>query len=137
MCTPVVARSANQLQLPYQVQSCCNTAKFMLSRIGGVEDVYFEDNETTFEQLQDRISKTIELLQGFDEHSMDRKEEVPVFLETKTMGTFRFESGQQYVADYALPFFHFHLSSGYCILRHLGVPIGAFDYLGKDTFVKV
>lgn len=29
----------------YQVQSCCNTAKFLGSRIGGAEDVLFADDE--------------------------------------------------------------------------------------------
>ncbi len=50
-------------------------------------------------------------------------------METK-LGNFRFESGWIYLSEYAIPNFHFHLTSAYCILRHLGVPIGAFDYLG-------
>lgn len=37
----------------------------------------------------------------------------------------------------AIPNFHFHLTSAYCILRHIGVDVGAFDYLGRDTFVKL
>ncbi|KAK5166982.1 uncharacterized protein LTR77_007711 [Saxophila tyrrhenica] len=122
--------------LPYQVQSCSNTAKFFFTRIGAIDNVVFEDNETTFEQLQERITKTIELIRTVPEEAMAGKETEPVLMETG-MGTFRFESAQSYWSDFALPNVHFHMSSAYCILRHLGAPIRAFDYIGKDVFVKV
>lgn len=57
-------------------------------------------------------------------------------METKSMGTFRFETGQTYVSEYAMPNFHFHLTTAYCILRHRGVPVGALDYM-KDVFHKL
>lgn len=50
------------------------------------------------------------------------------------MGNFKF-TGQRYVSEFAIPNFHFHLSSAYCILRHQGVPLGALDYM-KDVFEK-
>lgn len=57
-------------------------------------------------------------------------------MEIAKVGNFRFESGQTYLSEYAIPNFHFHLTTAYCILRHLGVPLGAFDYLG-GVFHKV
>lgn len=120
--------------LPYQVQSCSNTAKFLAVRVGGMENVVLEDNETTFDQLQARITRTIEILQSVDPSSLDGKEDEEVIMETG-MGNFRF-TGQSYVSEFAIPNFHFHLSTAYCILRHLGVDIGAFDYM-KDIFHKV
>ncbi|TKA83345.1 hypothetical protein B0A55_00628 [Friedmanniomyces simplex] len=122
--------------LPYQVQSCCNTAKFLLPRLGKLPDTYFPDDETTFAALQHRIATTIDLLQTLPEHAFDGKEAEQVLIETKQMGSFKF-TGLGYVRDYTVPYFHFHLTSAYCILRHLGVDVGAFDYLGRDTFVKV
>ena len=101
-----------------------------------MDDIYLEDDETTFDQLQARIKRTIEILRSVDVQALDGKEEEPLIMKTR-MGEFKFESGQQYVSNYALPNFHLHLGTAYCILRHLGVPIGALDYLGKDTFVKV
>ena len=101
-----------------------------------MDDIQLEDNETDFEQLQDRITRTIEILRSVDESKWNGKETESTIMKTR-MGDFKFESGQEYVSNYALPNFHFHLCSAYCILRHLGVEIGAFDYLGKDTFVKV
>lgn len=94
----------------------------------------FEDNETTFAELQDRIARTISVLESVDPKSMDGLEDKEVIMESK-MGNFTF-SGQRYVSEYAIPNFHFHLTSAYCLLRQQGVPVGAFDYL-KDVFVKV
>lgn len=35
-----------------------------------------------------------------------------------------------YVRDWAMPQFHFHLMTAYAILRHAGLPIGKADYMG-------
>ncbi|KAF2147656.1 hypothetical protein K461DRAFT_298279 [Myriangium duriaei CBS 260.36] len=120
--------------LPYQVQSCSNTAKFLAVRVGHMKNIVLEDDETTFAQLQSRVSRTIEILESLDPKCMDGMEEKEVLMETK-MGNFGF-TGQSYVSEYAIPNFYFHLCSAYCILRHLGVPLGAFDYL-KGVFHKV
>ena len=96
----------------------------------------FPDDETTFEQLQARITTTIELLDKVDPAGFDGAESREILMETGKMGTFKFETGQYYLSAYALPNFHFHLTSAYCIMRHLGVPLSAFDYL-KDVFTKV
>jgi hypothetical protein len=156
---------ADSSRLPYQVQSCSNSAKAFFGRIGAIDEVKWEDNETTFEELQDRITRTIELLRTVKEESMvsaahhslrantvwcaveitadvrtsllqEGKENEQVIMRTG-MGDFKFDTAQSYWSDYCLPNVHFHLCTAYCILRHLSVPIGAFDYLGKDTFVKV
>ncbi|KAG8665445.1 hypothetical protein FPOAC2_10516 [Fusarium poae] len=120
--------------LPFQVQSCSNTAKFVASRFGAPNVTIFEDNEETFEQLQDRIAKTVEILENVDPDLINGKEDVEILMESK-MGTFRF-TGERYINEYVIPNFHFHLTSAYCIMRTQGVPLGAFDYL-KDVFEKV
>lgn len=116
------------------MQCCSNTSKFLLQRLG-VEVPFYEDKETTFDELQARIATTIELLEKTDAAVIDAKVNEPVFMET-SMGNFRFETGQRYVSEYIIPNFHFHLTSAYCILRTQGVPLGALDYL-KGVFVKV
>jgi len=111
-----------------------NTAKFLAVRIGGADNVVLPDDETTFEQLQARITKSIDILSALDKHCMDGWEHKEV---VATAGAFKFkiENGVKYVNEYALPNFHFHMSTAYCILRHLGVPIDAMDYL-KDAFQR-
>ncbi|KAG5757078.1 hypothetical protein H9Q70_000352 [Fusarium xylarioides] len=122
------------VRLPYQVQSCSNTAKFLASRLGAQNIPTFEDDEQTFEQLQARITRTIEVLDGVDPEVINGKENEEIIMESK-MGNFHF-TGQRYVSEYVIPNFHFHLTSAYCIMRTQGVPLGAFDYL-KDVFEKV
>ncbi|KAF4977024.1 hypothetical protein FZEAL_6386 [Fusarium zealandicum] len=120
--------------LPYQVQSCSNTAKFAVARLGAPDMPVFEDKEETFEELEQRIQKTIKLLEGVDASTINGKENEEIIMETK-IGNFRF-TGQRYVSEYAIPNFHFHLSSAYCIMRTQGVPLDAMDYL-NDVFEKV
>lgn len=36
---------------------------------------------------------------------------------------------RQYVSDYLLPNFYFHITTAYAILRKLGVPLGKADYM--------
>jgi uncharacterized protein len=122
--------------LTYQVICCCNGAKFLPARLGITADIRFEDDETTFDQLQARISKTIDILRTIEESKMEGREHQPVIMDVRN-GPFKFETGQAYVSDYAVPFFQFHYATAYCILRQIGVEIGAMDYFGKDTFVKV
>lgn len=115
------------------MQSCSNTSKFAIGRLG-VDVPIFEDNEKTFDELQDRIQRTLTLLDGVKPEDINGKENEEITMETR-MGNFRF-TGQRYVSEYIIPNFHFHLTSAYCILRTQGVPVGALDYL-KDVFEKV
>lgn len=117
-------------RLDYQVYCCCNTAKFLASRLSGTESVFFEDDEKTFDEFRGRIAKTVEILKAVDPQTFKGKETQEIVMETKR-GNFRF-IGQRYVSEFALPNFHFHLSSAYCILRNQGVPLDALDYL-KDV----
>jgi hypothetical protein len=72
------------------------------------------DTETTFEDLQARIQKTIEVLQAVEPTSMDGKEESPVVLKTGS-GEFTF-TGTNYLLNFALPNFFFHVVTAYDIL---------------------
>lgn len=121
--------------IPYQVQSASNSAKFTLQRLGGMSIPYFEDDETTFEQLQARIDTTIKFLEGADPKCMDGVEDKEVMMETRGP-KFKFETGQRYVSEYQMPKFYFHIVTTYCILRQRGVPIDMVDYL-KDVLVMV
>ncbi|KAF9878923.1 hypothetical protein CkaCkLH20_03823 [Colletotrichum karsti] len=123
--------------LDFQVQSVSNTAKFIPTRLAALPDVFFADDESTFPQLQSRVDATVDVLRAIPRDAFDGREDAEVVLASK-MGDFKF-TGYAYVVQYACPNFHFHLASAYCILRHLGVPLTAFDYLDsqKDLFVKV
>ncbi|KAM0330717.1 hypothetical protein ACHAQA_003669 [Verticillium albo-atrum] len=122
--------------LDYQIQSPCNTAKFLAHRVAGQPDVFYPDQETTFPELIALVDRTLGIVRAIPEDSMNGKEDTEIVMETKTMGSYKF-TGYSYVLLYALPNFQFHMSTAYCILRHLGVPLTAFDYLdGHKTLFK-
>ncbi len=39
-------------------------------------------------------------------------------------------TGLQFLTQYALPQFYFHVTTAYTILRHNGVELGKRDYMG-------
>ena len=86
------------------------------------------DNETTFEELHARIQKTIDFLKTVPKNSMDGKEEKEVVIKTKD-NEWKW-TATNYLLEFALPNFYFHVTTAYNILRHKGVPIGKRDYLG-------
>ncbi|KAM0388395.1 hypothetical protein ACHAQC_009753 [Fusarium culmorum] len=133
---PVLVKYLKNLSFLLQkgAKFCEEKTKFLASRFGAPNIPTFEDNEETFEHLQERIAKTIEVLENVDPDVINGKEDVEIIMESK-VGNFRF-TGQRYISEYAIPNFHFHLTSAYCIMRTQGVPLGAFDYL-KDVFEKV
>jgi uncharacterized protein len=110
------------------VQIACDTAKNGTARLMGKEAPKFEDNEQTLDELKARIVKTIEYLEKADRAAFqgaeDREIRIPLpkdlLLEMK---------GLEYLRDWMLPHFYFHVVTAYDILRHNGVDIGKLDYL--------
>ena len=115
---------ADMAGLPYQIQRVSDTAKGVAVRSGGVDPVALADTETTFPQLQERIQKTIEILESVKEEDMNASETKEVeFGQRKA-------SGKDYILKFAIPNFFFHVCIAYAILRKEGVDVGKKDYLG-------
>ncbi len=110
--------------LPFQIQTASNTAKFLMVRVAGVANEPWDDNEKTFDELQARITKTINFLEAVKPAQLEGKEESEVdFHGTKY-------TGLSYTTEFALPNFYFHAVTAYNILRMKGVNIGKKDWLG-------
>ena len=111
-----------------QVQIACDHAKGAMSRLAGIENPKFEDNEQTLEDLKTRIAKTIGFVDSVSARQIDGTEDREIAI-TAGGHDFRFK-GQQYLLGYAHPNFYFHLVTAYNILRHNGVEVGKGDYVG-------
>lgn len=109
--------------LPYQIQRVSDTAKGVAVRVAKIEPQVWVDDETTFEQLQARIAKTIALLEKVEPGSMTDEDAIVSF-------GGREMSAKDYVLHAAVPNFYFHFVTAYGLLRKEGVPIGKQDYLG-------
>jgi uncharacterized protein len=112
-----------------QVQIATDSVKGCAARLAGVEIPSYEDNETTFEELQGRIAKTITFLHGVSAAQIDGSEERKIML--KMRGKEVNFSGQAYLLTFVLPNFYFHLTTAYNILRHNGLEIGKPDFIGS------
>jgi hypothetical protein len=114
--------------LAKQVQIACDQVKNGMARLAGIEPPKFDDNETTFAQLQERIAKTIAFANSIKPEQVDGGEAKEIKFSIKEWN-FEFV-GQQYLLTWIIPNFYFHVTTAYNILRHNGVEIGKSDYLG-------
>ena len=115
--------------LAQQVQLACDQANDATARLTGQDALQFENNEKTIDELKVRISKTIDYVQSVQasafEGAEDRKIIIPI-----PENNMEFEmNGLQFLRDWALPHFYFHMVTAYGILRHNGVNIGKINYL--------
>ena len=115
--------------LSRQIQIASDTAKGGAARLAGMEPPKYEDNETTFPELIERLRKTIVYLNTLKPEQIDGSEKKKVTLKVRDeMLTFE---GLTFLLNRVLPNLYFHISTAYAILRHSGVEIGKKDYLGK------
>lgn len=119
----------DMLTLTQQVQIASDNAKGIASRLAGREIPSYEDNETSFAELQERIAKTVRYLESFAPADIDGSEERPVEMRLRG-GPVKF-TGQQYLLNFGLANFYFHVVAAYAILRHNGVPLGKADFIGS------
>ncbi len=118
------------LNLIRNVLVACDTAKGLAARLSQTDNPSFEDNETTFADLQARITTTIEFMESVPETAYEGAEDREVILKFGPQEKF---TGAAYFTGFATPNFYFHMTTAYNILRHNGVEIGKRDFLGaKD-----
>ena len=120
----------DMLPLVRQVQIACDFARSVAARLAGVEVATYEDNEQSFAELQQRISKTIALLDTLKSEQFDGSETKEIVLRPGTPKE-KTLSGQAYALAYGVPQFFFHVTTAYNLLRHSGVEIGKKDYMGS------
>ncbi len=111
-----------------QVLIACDAAKNGVARLSGVEAPKFDDTETSFEQLQERIRKTLAFIATVPAAAIDGTEEKE-FTFPAGPGKTRTMKGQDYLNHWMLPNLYFHITTAYTILRHNGVDVGKVDYL--------
>jgi uncharacterized protein len=115
--------------LTRQVQLASDFAKGAAARLAGEAPPKFDDVEVGFDQLKERIARTIAFLDSFGPARIDGSEERAIEIKSPNR-TLRF-SGLQFLTEFCLPNFFFHVTTAYAILRHNGLPIGKDDFLGR------
>ena len=119
----------DMLPLVKQVQIATDMAKNGTARLAGVDPLKFEDNETTFDELYNRIERAIDYIKSFKPDQLDGSETRAVTIKSRN-GDQHFE-GQAYLLHYVIPNLFFHSTTAYDILRQAGAHIGKQDFIGK------
>lgn len=117
----------DQFALVRQIQSACDGVKGPAARLAGKEPPSHPDTETTIEELEARIDTCIAYLATLAPSDFDG------FAERKiAMGWMQGKHvlGANFLVQFMIPNFHFHVAHTYAILRHNGVPLGKMDFIG-------
>ena len=114
--------------LPRQIQITSDAAKGTAARLAGMETPSFPDTETTFPELQSRISRTVDFLKSVAPEKLQGADDRTVTVKFP-QGEMSF-TGKEFLTNLALPNFYFHVTTAYGLLRHKGIEIGKRDYLG-------
>jgi hypothetical protein len=117
--------------LPFsrQIQLACDFAAKSAARLAQVEVPTTPDTEKSFDELRQRLAKTIDYLKTFKPAQFEGADQKDVTFPTGP-STHMTVKGQQFINRYAFPNFFFHAAIAHGILRHSGVDIGKRDFLG-------
>jgi uncharacterized protein len=122
-----VARLApDQYAFAHQIQAACDQAKFTVAKLTGKEPPAHPDTEKTMAELRQRIRTVVAHLGTFKREDFAGADERAC--SHSWMGGKSLRGGD-YLDHFALPNFHFHLTTAYSILRHNGVDVGKMDYI--------
>jgi len=118
-----------------QVQTACDQAKNGASRLAGIEPPKFEDNETSIDQLKERLTKTVAFLKTLDSKAIDASADREI---TFPLGPAKGQmKGGDYLNHFVLPNFYFHLTAAYACVRACGVDLGKRDFLGTIPIKRI
>jgi len=118
----------DMLPLSAQIQIACDTAKGAAARLAGVEPPKHEDTEATLAELKARVAKTLDFIKTIKTEQFQGAETREIVLKFPQT-TLKF-TGINYLTNFVLPNFFFHVTTAYALLRKNGVDLGKRDFLG-------
>jgi uncharacterized protein len=118
----------DMLPLSKQIQLASDFAAKGCARLTHSEVPSVPDTEKTFEELRQRLAKTVAYVTAFKPAQFEGADTKDV---TFPVGGGNLTlKGQQFASGFAFPNFYFHAATAHGILRHNGVEIGKRDFLG-------
>jgi len=118
----------DMLPLSAQIQIACDTAKGAAARLADVEVPKHEDTEATLAELKARVAKTLDFIKTIKPEQLQGAETREIVLKFPQT-TLKF-TGINYLTNFVLPNFFFHVTTAYALLRKNGVDLGKRDFLG-------
>jgi hypothetical protein len=117
----------DQFHFTKQVQTATDNAKLIAARLAGKQAPSHPDTETSYEELRARVASVVEYLDTFKREDFDSVVEkivLPWMKEPQHL------LAADYVVQFALPNYYFHLTTAYAILRNQGLQLGKMDFIG-------
>lgn len=121
----------DMLPLSRQIQLSCDFATKGSARLSGSEVPSVPDTETNFDELQARITRTVDYLKNYKPAQFDGSETREITFPTGP-GKTTTMSGQEFLTSFSLPSFYFHVTTAHGILRMCGIDVGKRDFLGAQ-----
>ena len=115
--------------LTVQVQIATDFARGTSARLSGIEPPAVEDKEQSFAELVARVDVAIAYVKSLPAAKFEGAEARSIT--RKVRGVDKSFAGTDYLFQYSLPNFYFHLTTTYAILRHNGVEVGKGDFVGS------
>ncbi|MDB6101041.1 MAG: hypothetical protein JWO52_1040 [Gammaproteobacteria bacterium] len=125
---PAARLIIDMLPLSSQIQIACDTAKGAAARLAGIEIPKHADTEATLDELKARVAKTLDFIKTIKPEQLQAAETREIVLQFP-QSTLKF-SGVNYLTNFVLPNFFFHVTTAYALLRKNGVDLGKRDFLG-------
>ena len=119
----------DMLPLTKQIQIASDFAAKSCARLTGSEVPTTPDTEKTFEELRQRLAKTIDYVKAFKPAQFEGADAKDVTFPVGPNNSMTLK-GQEFVSRFSFPNFYFHAATAHGILRHNGVEIGKRDFLG-------
>ncbi|WP_027529245.1 DUF1993 family protein [Bradyrhizobium sp. WSM3983] len=121
----------DMLPLSKQIQLASDFAAKGCARLTHSEVPSMPDTEKTFEELKQRLAKTIDYVKSYKPEQFEGADTRDVTFPAGPDRTMTLK-GQQFFSAVSLPNFYFHTTTAHGIMRHNGVEIGKRDFLGAN-----
>lgn len=126
---PQARIAPDMFPLNAQVRYSCQQALEAIARLSGSQAPAVGECDDTLAALKAYVADTLAALDAVDPASLAGPGDRMVEIAPPNGMVFRL-TADEYVRDWALPQFYFHLVAAYMVLRAQGVPIGKRDYVG-------
>lgn len=121
----------DMLPLSKQIQLASDFAAKGCARLTHSEVPSMPDTEKTFEELKQRLARTIDYVKSYKPEQFEGADTKDVTFPVGPDRTMTLK-GQQFFSAVSLPNFYFHAATAHGIMRHNGVEIGKRDFLGAN-----
>lgn len=115
-----------------QVNIACGFSVRAVCPLLGIDPPTLAGGDRDWSDLRDRIGATLVFLAQVDAAQIDAAEDLEIST-TAGQATRSFK-GSDFILQYALPNFFFHVTTAHAILRNQGVPVGKQEFDGYHEY---